>query len=697
MKKNILLLLISLIFFGVTSYAQTKDMVIKEMKFENVSLDTVLKALIKVTGKNIFIDPAINEQPKDLEASWNYGRYSAKIYLYPNRMAQNVNIFIGRPMSVNEAMKLIMKEFGLIAVPVDGNTYKITSLAKLEIGITNMRDKDVNEFIDLIKGRVSPSAEVIVDKKAGLIIVSDSSDRIRYLFSSLERYVQGKAQDSFDIDISGFGDREIKEIVDLLKQKFPESDINVDRRLGFIRIYANKEEIASLKLYIDRYIKTKFKETLKDRFATRVFFLKDIVSTEEAIKILEPHLSKEALVTESPTFNAIVVRDRLTKINAYAKVLEKFLKEKPTARKPVTKIFYLKYITPKEFMKMIEPLRSEAGFILSGEEHIAGTPRIERLGGVKGEAMMPPDTGREEMATGQEYIRKIGGASGESTIYERRKSLSTILSDFNAVMITDYPEVIERIRERFSQYISDVPIQVKIEAKILEVRKDVLQEIGLSWNLFTSAAKVPKFWGAGAGTNVDVLTTPIPEMSDAPGSLLTFTFQKGALNALNLKLSAYEKIGKIRSIAKPTVITVNGREATIRQGQEIPYVTTQFAGNTVFQTVYFKDAVLELKVIPLISPDDRVMLDIVLTYDTPGEQTPQGPAINTKEVRTRVVVNHGDTIVIGGILEQQENKTNEGMPKLVRVPILKWLFGQEQIKGYDNELLIFLTPMILKE
>jgi type IV pilus assembly protein PilQ len=415
------------------------------------------------------------------------------------------------------------------------------------------------------------------------------------------------------------------------------------------------------------------------------------------MKILEPHLSKEALVTESPTFNAIVVRDRLTNINAYAKVLERFLKEKPSARKPVTKIFYLKYITPKEFMKMIEPLRSEAGFILSGEEHIVGTSRVERIGGAKGEAMMPIGARREEIATGQEYITKIGGAAGEATIYERRKSLSTILSDFNAVMITDYPEVIERIKERFSQYISDVPIQVKIEAKILEVRKDILQEIGLSWNLATSPAKVPTFWKAGAGTNVDVFTTQTPGLSQIAGSILTFTLQKGSLNALNLKLSAYEKVGKIKSIAKPTVITVNVREAIIRQGQEIPYVTTQLAGNTVFQTVYFKDAVLELKVIPLISPDDRIMLDIVLTYDTPGEQTPQGPAINTKEVRTRVVVNHGDTIVIGGILEQQENKTNEGMPKLVRVPILKWLFGQEQLKSYDNELLIFLTPMILKE
>ncbi len=699
MRKLVLLLLL----VPILSLTQPPQggLIVKEMKFENVNLDTVLKALIKITGKNILIDPSIQEgKAVDVaKKEWSYGRYFAKLYTYPNRMSQKVNIFISKPLSINEAMKLIMKEFGLIAVPIDKDTYKITTLAKLEIGITNMRDKDVNEFLDLIKNKVTPSAEVVIDKKSGLILVSDSFDRVEYLFSSLERYVQGKAQDSFDIDIAGFEDKDIAQVVDLLKQKFPNADINVDKRLGFIRIYANKEDIASLKLYIDRYIKTKFRHKLKERFTTRVFFLKDIVSTDEAIKILEPHISPETLITESPTFNALVIRDKLSKINSYAKILEKFLKEKPTSRKPVTQIFYLKYITPEEFMKMIEPLRSEAGYILGGEERITGgTPRVQRIEGTRREGQMGERV--EEQATGQDYIRKAGGRVGETVIYERRKSLSTILADFNAVMITDYPEVIERIKERFSQYISDVPVQVKIEAKILEVRKEVLREIGIGANVLASKAKVPGFWDAGAGVNPDVLLSPTPDLSQNPGTILTLTLQQGALNALNLKLSAYEKIGKIKNIAKPTVITVNGKEAIIKQGEELPYETIipVVGGGTAVPTINWKEIVLELRVIPLISPDDKIMLDIVITYDTPGRTTPQGYlGINTKEIRTRAVVHHGDTLVIGGVLEKQNNKTNEGVPKLVRVPLLKWLLGQEKFEETDKELLIFLTPIVLRE
>lgn len=699
MRKLVLLLLL-VPMLSLTQPPQG-GLIVKEMKFENVNLDTVLKALIKITGKNILIDPSIQEgKAVDVaKKEWSYGRYFAKLYTYPNRMSQKVNIFISKPLSINEAMKLIMKEFGLIAVPIDKDTYKITTLAKLEIGITNMRDKDVNEFLDLIKNKVTPSAEVVIDKKSGLILVSDSFDRVEYLFSSLERYVQGKAQDSFDIDIAGFEDKDIAQVVDLLKQKFPNADINVDKRLGFIRIYANKEDIASLKLYIDRYIKTKFRHKLKERFTTRVFFLKDIVSTDEAIKILEPHISPETLITESPTFNALVIRDKLSKINSYAKILEKFLKEKPTSRKPVTQIFYLKYITPEEFMKMIEPLRSEAGYILGGEERITGgTPRVQRIEGTRREGQMGERV--EEQATGQDYIRKAGGRVGETVIYERRKSLSTILADFNAVMITDYPEVIERIKERFSQYISDVPVQVKIEAKILEVRKEVLREIGIGANVLASKAKVPGFWDAGAGVNPDVLLSPTPDLSQNPGTILTLTLQQGALNALNLKLSAYEKIGKIKNIAKPTVITVNGKEAIIKQGEELPYETIipVVGGGTAVPTINWKEIVLELRVIPLISPDDKIMLDIVITYDTPGRTTPQGYlGINTKEIRTRAVVHHGDTLVIGGVLEKQNNKTNEGVPKLVRVPLLKWLLGQEKFEETDKELLIFLTPIVLRE
>ncbi|HIC97431.1 MAG TPA: type II and III secretion system protein, partial [Aquificaceae bacterium] len=145
------------------------------------------------------------------------------------------------------------------------------------------------------------------------------------------------------------------------------------------------------------------------------------------------------------------------------------------------------------------------------------------------------------------------------------------------------------------------------------------------------------------------------------------------------------------------VITINGQEAVIKQGTEIPFQTTVVAGGAAAANIQFKEAVLELKVLPIISPDGRVMLDISLKQDTPGVQTPQGPAINTKQVTTKVIVNDGDTLVIGGIIDSLKNRTTEGVAGLVRVPILKWLFGQERIQDQDVELLIFITPTIIMD
>ena len=227
----------------------------------------------------------------------------------------------------------------------------------------------------------------------------------------------------------------------------------------------------------------------------------------------------------------------------------------------------------------------------------------------------------------------------------------------------------------------------------------MVRELGINWSALLSNAKVQQSWSGGAGVNLGVgqAGTITPGLSATPGGILTFTYAKGALNALNLRLSAFERIGKVKNLAKPTIITINGQNAIIKQGQQIPYQTAVIAGGSAQANVQFKEAVLELNVLPIISPDGRVLLDIKLKQDTPGVQTPQGPAINTKQVTTRVVVNNGDTIVIGGIIDTQKNKTNEGVAGLVRVPILKWLFGQERISQTDVELLIFITPTILTE
>jgi type IV pilus assembly protein PilQ len=120
-------------------------------------------------------------------------------------------------------------------------------------------------------------------------------------------------------------------------------------------------------------------------------------------------------------------------------------------------------------------------------------------------------------------------------------------------------------------------------------------------------------------------------------------------------------------------------------------------GGTAVPNVQFKDVVLQLDVTPIVSPDGRIMMEIELKRDTKGEDTTAGPAINTKEVKTKVIVEDGQTIVIGGIIDDQSTTTNQGIPGLVRVPLLKYLFGQESADTRKSELLIFITPLLVRQ
>lgn len=573
---------------------------VKEMKFENVKLETVLKALSQVADMNVIFDPQIAQD-----------------------VSKPVSVSIYKPVPVGEALNIILKEYGLIAVPVDRKVYRITKAGELSISLSGLDDRQIEEFVKFLKPRVSPSAEIVIDRTLKMVYIRDE-------------------------------ERNIKKLEPVMKD----------------------------------YAKIVEKIAPAEERATRVFYLKNI-SLDEAERLISSYKKPDTVITKVPSFSALVITDSPRQLEKYQEVLKNFLSMTPTERKPVTKIFYLKYISPDEFIKMIEPLRSESGVILSG-------------GAVKLQQPTSP-----------------APASAQVQQQQQQAPPTPILKEFNAVMLTDYPEVIEKIRERFKDYISNSPVQVKIEARIVEVRDQALRELGINWNVLLSQARVPQFWqgGAGQGANIGVAPAPgtvfvppdptsvgprspiyyTPGLSQTPGGIFAFSYQKGMLNALNLRLSALERIAMIKNIAKPTVVTVNAQKATIKQGVQIPYQTTVVAGGAQAANIQFKDVVLQLDVTPVVSPDGRILLDINLKRDTPGEQTPQGPAINTKEASTKVVVNDGDTLVIGGIIDNQETKTNEGLPGLVRVPVLKWLFGQESSQKIQSELLIFLTPVLVRQ
>jgi type IV pilus assembly protein PilQ len=574
MKKLLLIILFALVNFA---YATT----LREMRFENTKLETVLKALSQVAELNVLFDPNISA---DLQ--------------------KPVSVSVFKPMPIGEAINLILKEYGLIAVPVDTKLYKITKAGELTISVGALGEDQVRKIVSFLKERVSPSAEIVIDRTLGTIYIRDEEARIKRLEPALRDF-----------------------------QKVAE------------RIAPTEERI------------------------TRVFYLKNI-NMEEAYRLILPKTKKDTVINKVPTFNALVITDTPSQIEEYTKILKSFLSETPRERRPITKIFYLKYISPEEFIKIIEPLRSEAGVILSG-------------GGFKVE-------------TAPQQPQPTAGQQAQAQV---QTAPTPILKEFNAVMITDYPEVIENIMDRFKEYISEEPVRVRIEARITEVSEEALRELGINWTVLFSNARAPENWSVGVGSNLGVgfSPSPIPGLSPTPGGIAIFTYGKGVLNALNLRISALERIAAIKNIAKPSVLTINGQKATIKQGIQVPYQTAVVTGPGTVTNIEFKDVVLQLDVTPIVSPDGRIMMEVELKRDTLGIQTPVGPAINTKEVKTKVIVEDGQTIVIGGVIDDQSNITNEGIPRLVRMPLLKYLFGQERVNTRNSELLIFITPLLVRQ
>ncbi len=251
--------------------------------------------------------------------------------------------------------------------------------------------------------------------------------------------------------------------------------------------------------------------------------------------------------------------------------------------------------------------------------------------------------------------------------------------------------------------------QVEIEARIVSTSKTFARELGVNWG-FTGQA-VPEL---GNTTALAFPNKVVGTGSVDPGGLtkpaaniasLLLGSVNGAFN-LNIALSALEKDGRVKVLLQPRVVTQNNVKARITRGQEIPYTTTVApptggqGGVIISQplpTVQFKTAALTLEVTPRITPADTVLLEVDVDNGSPGETQANGNvSINTQRAQTKVLVQNGATTVIGGIYSSQENRTDRRTPGLGRIPLLRWLFKTEVTSDSNEELLIFITPRIIK-
>jgi type IV pilus assembly protein PilQ len=178
-----------------------------------------------------------------------------------------------------------------------------------------------------------------------------------------------------------------------------------------------------------------------------------------------------------------------------------------------------------------------------------------------------------------------------------------------------------------------------------------------------------------------------------PGVFSVILFNEALSRFLNLEVTALQADGKGKIISSPRVITADQTEATIEQGTELPYQQATSSGAT---SVAFKKATLSLRVKPQITPDDNIIMDLNIHKDSVGVVTTAGPSIDTKQIVTNVLVQNGGTVVIGGIYQQVQNDQTTKVPVLGDLPYLGFLFKTNSKQDDRNELLIFISPKIMK-
>jgi len=311
-----------------------------------------------------------------------------------------------------------------------------------------------------------------------------------------------------------------------------------------------------------------------------------------------------------------------------------------------------------------------------------------------------------------------GGSGGASSRILTPRGSAISEQRTNQLFVSDIPSKLEEVQALIAKI--DVPVrQVLIEARIVEADESWVRSLGARLGA-TMGSVNPFKVGGGNGVAVggsylgtgyqtgQVKDTPdfipfsnfvnMPAGGLGTGvtpSSIAFTLLNGAANRLlNLEISALESEGRGKIVSSPRVITADQIKALIEQGTELPYQVATSSGAT---SIAFRKANLKLEVTPQITPEGSIILDVDVNKDSVGQVTTAGYAIDTKHVKTQVLVENGGTVVIGGIFQQSENQTEQKIPLLGDIPVMGHLFKNNIRSSKRSELLIFLTPKVVSE
>jgi len=346
-----------------------------------------------------------------------------------------------------------------------------------------------------------------------------------------------------------------------------------------------------------------------------------------------------------------------------------------------------------ESAEAVAPLETE--FIQLGYASVGDVSVI--LKGESSAADQVAQTAEVGSTVSQADSSGVGGEGGLKLLSSRGSILLDERS--NTMIITDTRDRLDNIKRLIA--VIDKPMkQILIEARIVEASDTFSRDLGVKWGgQYNDQGATGRFThnvaGKAVGTNVVDLGAAVAAGS---GGAIGYTLGtlSGALN-LNLELSAAETAGKIKVVSSPRVFTSNLQEALIEEDKQIPFAQTTFAGGVTTTSTVLISAKLTLQVTPQVTADNRIIMKLIVNKDTPIANPIQGgdPTIDKKKVETKLLVKNGETVVLGGIYSQTLSENISGVPGLQDIPLFGNLFKRKQKTDDRNELLIFITPIII--
>jgi type II secretory pathway component GspD/PulD (secretin) len=430
-------------------------------------------------------------------------------------------------------------------------------------------------------------------------------------------------------------------------------------------------------------------------------------SSSDMIKLVTPFLTTSAIVIDVPTMNHIIIVDTDANVRRILSLINLFDSEETRTKKPQVYVYHIQNSKAKDIATILQQAFSATTVVMPAT---TTTTTVTTATSTTTPGSVAPQPGRPTAppAGTQSGISSAAGAGG-SLISPTTKIIAD--ENLNLLVVLALPEDYEVIKEAIKK-LDIIPRQVVIEGLVAEVNLTDDLSLGISWALQYNPAGLHGLLGKTVGNigfNIPVVT---PTFTSATGSTTS-----GGLTVLGTVNERFTTVinmlasqSKAKLLAAPRILVSDNKEANINVGEQVPIVTsstttpnTSGTGNSVTSTIQYKDVGIILKVKPRINEGGLVSLEItqeISSYSlqdvsASGTTTEKGIVVSKTSAQTSLVVQNGQTIMIGGLIREDVSDGKSGIPLLNRIPILGYLFGNTTITNHRKELIILLTPRVV--